>query len=278
MDVAGWLRQLGLERYEPAFRENQIDTELLPKLTADDLKDLGITRVGDRRRLLEAISALRDRSRQTESATQPVSEHRLVTTDAERWQITVLFCDVVDSTALSTRLDPEDLRSMLAAFQSKVAEVMAGFFAGFITKYMGDGALLYFGYPLAQETDAERAVRAGLSPVKTVGATEVLGVSLKLRVGIATGLVVVGDLIASGSAQEQAVVGETPNLAARLQSLADPNRVLICPTTRRLVGKLFDFRDLGPIRLRVSQPTLRSRRCSARASCQADLRRCGPLH
>jgi class 3 adenylate cyclase len=180
MDVAGWLKRLGLERYEPAFRENQIDTDLLRKLTADDLKDLGITLVGDRRRLLEAISALRDRGGETEPAAQPVSEHRPVTTNVERRQITVLFCDIVDSTAISTRLDPEDLRSIITAFQSKVAET-AGVFAGFVARYMRDGALLYFGYPRAQETDSERAVRAGLSLVQAAGAIEAPGMRLARR-------------------------------------------------------------------------------------------------
>ena len=159
MDVADWLRQLGLERYEPTFRENRIDTDLLPKLTADDLKDLGVTLVGDRRRLLEAISALRDRN-ETEPDERAVSKPPSTTMDAERRQISVLFCDIADSTALSTRLDPEDLRSIITAFQHKVAET-AALYSGFVAKYMGDGALLYFGYPRAQETDAEQAVRAG---------------------------------------------------------------------------------------------------------------------
>lgn len=249
MDVGDWLRQLGLESYEPAFRENRIDTDLLPSLTADDLKDLGVTLVGDRRRLLEAISALRERSRETEQVAPPVFKLPQSTRDAERRQITVLFCDIVGSTDLSTRLDPEDLHSIIAAFQHRVEEVSAHF-AGFVAKYMGDGALLYFGYPRAQETDAERAVQAGLALVQTAGAIEATDPAVRLRIGIATGLVVVGDLMGSGSAQERAVVGETPNLAARLQSLADPNTVLICPTTRRLVGELFDCRDLEPMRLK----------------------------
>ena len=249
MDVADWLRRLGLERYETTFREHRIDTDLLPKLTVEDLKDLGITLVGDRRRLLEAIAALRDRNGETEPAARPAAKLSLATMDSERRQITVLFCDIMDSTALSTRLDPEDLRSIITAFQRKVADT-AAFFSGFVAKYMGDGALLYFGYPRAQETDAERAVRAGLALAQAAGGIEASGVAIRLRVGIATGLVVVGDLIGSGSAQEQAVVGETPNLAARLQSLADPNAVLICPATRRLVGELFDYQDLGPTRLK----------------------------
>jgi class 3 adenylate cyclase/tetratricopeptide (TPR) repeat protein len=249
MDVADWLRQLGLERYEPAFRENRIDADLLPKLTADDLRDLGVTLVGDRRRLLEAISALRDRRSETEPDALPFPEHWPITKDAERRQITVLFCDIADSTPLATRLDAEDLRVIFAGFQRKVAET-AALFSGFVAKYMGDGALLYFGYPSAQETDAERAVRAGLALVQAAAAIETPGLLIRLRVGIATGLLVVGDLIGSGSARERAVVGETAHLAARLQTLAEPNTVLICPVARRLVGELFDFQDLGPISLK----------------------------
>jgi class 3 adenylate cyclase/tetratricopeptide (TPR) repeat protein len=256
MDVADWLRRLGLERYEPTFRENRIDTDLLSKLTAEDLNDLGITLVGDRRRLLEAIAALRDPNGEIAPATSSAAKLALPTMDAERRQITVLFCDIVDSTALSTRLDPEDLRSVITAFQRKVAET-AAFFAGFVAKYMGDGVLLYFGYPRAQETDAERAVRAGLALTQAAGAIEASGGAIRLRIGIATGLVVVGDLIGSGSAQEQAVVGKTPNLAARLQNLAAPNTVLICPATRRLVGELFDCQDLGPMYLKGFEADVR---------------------
>jgi class 3 adenylate cyclase len=276
MDVADWLRQLGLEQYEPTFRENRIDIDLVPKLTADDLKDLGVTLVGDRRRLLEAIAALRDGSGATEPATQPVSEHRPAKTDAERRQITILFCDIVDSTPIATRLDPEDLRAIINGFQRKVAET-AALFSGFVAKYIGDGALLYFGYPYAQETDAERAVRAGLALVQTAGAIETPGKNLELRVGIATGLVVIGDLIGSGSSQEQAVVGETAHLAARLQALADPNTVLICPVTRQLLGELFDFQDLGPIGLKGFAADVRVTRVLGESCVPVVLKRCVPL-
>jgi class 3 adenylate cyclase len=250
MDVADWLRGLGLERYEPAFRENRIDSDLLPRLSAEDLKDLGVTVVGDRRRLLDAIEALRDHGSPGESPGGPSPTPRSATADAERRQITVLFGDLVDSTALATQLDPEDLRAIITAFQRTVAQTITHY-EGFVAKYMGDGVLAYFGYPRAQEHDAERAVRAGLA---LVGAASEIGApersTLRVRVGIATGLVVIGDLIGSGSAREEAVVGETPNLAARLQSSAEPNTVLICPTTRRLVGDLFEHRDLGPIELK----------------------------
>src|SRR3984893_6588214 len=169
--------------------------------------------------------------------------------EAERRQLTVMFCDLVGSTALSARLDPEDLREVIAAYHRAVAEVV-GRFDGFVAKYMGDGVLVYFGYPRAHEDDAERAVRAGLGVIDSVGRLDVHSIELRARVGIATGLVVVGDLIGEGSAQEQSVVGETPNLAARLQALAEPGVVVIAAGTRRLVGGLFDYRDLGAVEVK----------------------------
>src|SRR5580700_10128160 len=240
MGVADWLRELGLEQYEPAFRENEIDERVLPSLTAEDLRDLGITLVGHRRRLLDAIAAL---GTTAPAATVPAPAV------AERRQLTVMFCDLVGSTALSGRLDPEDLREVIGAYHRAVAEIAAGF-DGFVAKYMGDGVLVYFGYPQAHEDDAERAVRAGLSLINAVGRLDVKSAKLRARVGIATGLVVVGDLIGEGSAQEQSVVGETPNLAARLQAMAEPGVVVIAAGTRRLVGDLFDYRDLGAIEVK----------------------------
>ena len=157
--------------------------------------------------------------------------------------MTVMFSDLVGSTALAARMDPEDLREIISAYQKCVAETV-GRFGGFVAKYLGDGVLIYFGYPHAHEDDAERAVRAGLELIAAVGVLKAVG-SLQTRVGIATGLVVVGDLIGTGSAQEQAVVGETPNLAARLQALAEPNAVVIAESTRKLLGNLFELQDLG---------------------------------
>ena len=209
MDISVWLRSLDMEQYEQAFRENAIDAAVLPELTADDLRELGVSLVGHRRKLLAAIAALRsDPGAAVE--TGPVSP------TAERRQLTVMFCDLIGSTALSTRLDPEDLREILGAYHRAVAEVV-GHFDGMVAKYMGDGVLAYFGYPIAHEDDPERAVRAGLGVVEAVRRLETIEV-LQVRVGLATGLVVVGDLIGEGSAQEQSVVGETPNLAARLRS------------------------------------------------------------
>ena len=225
MDVAAWLRGLGLERYEAAFRDNEIDWAALSKLTVEDLKDLGVVLGSHRRKLLEAIAALgRESSRQSRAPDQ-------VALTAERRQLTVMFCDLVGSTSLSARLDPEDLREVIAAYHRAVAEAV-GSFDGFVAKYMGDGVLVYFGYPQAHEDDAERAVRAGLASIDAVGRLEAKAVKLQARVGIATGLVVVGDLIGEGSAQEQSVVGETPNLAARLQGVAEADAVVIPASTR----------------------------------------------
>jgi class 3 adenylate cyclase len=249
MDVASWLSALGLGQYEPAFRENGIDAELLPKLTAEDLRDLGVVRVGDRRRLLDAVAGLRDGAGPTLLGAQPLTPNLEARWDAERRQLTILFCDLVGSSDLAARLDPEDFRDVISTYQRKVDEAMVPF-GGFVAKYMGDGVLIYFGYPRATEHDAERAVRAGLGLVDAIAAIESPKPSLSVRVGIATGLVVVGDSLGSGPSQEQAVVGETPNLGARLQGLAEPNSVLICPTTRRLVGDLFACRDLGPVSLK----------------------------
>ena len=217
-------------------------------MTAEDLKELGISSFGHRRRLLNAITALggeppaRDAAQLATSTTSAPAATPPI--DAERRQLTVMFCDLVGSTALSVRIDAEDLRDIIAAYHRAVAETVAAF-DGFVAKYMGDGVLVYFGYPRAHEDDAERAVRSGLGVINAVGRLDGGSVQLQARVGIATGLVVVGDLIGEGSAQEQSVVGETPNLAARLQALAEPNAVVIAAGTRRLIGDLFEYRDLG---------------------------------
>ena len=197
--------------------------------------------------LLDAIAALRgDASGKAPSTdVSPASSGPGISPEdrAERRQVTVMFSDLVGSTALSARMDPEDLREVISAYQKSVAETVRRF-GGFVAKYMGDGVLIYFGYPQAHEDDAERAVRAGLELVAAVGALKIHA-PLQSRVGIATGLVVVGDLIGSGASQEQAIVGETPNLAARLQGIAEPTSVVIAESTRRLVGNLFELEDLG---------------------------------
>jgi class 3 adenylate cyclase/predicted ATPase len=238
MDIGGWLRGLGLEQYEGAFRENEIDEAVLLTLTAEDLKDLGVGIVGHRRKLLDAIVALR-----ADANTKVPLPDALPKDAAERRQVTVMFSDLVGSTALSTRMDPEDLREVISAYQTCVAEMVRRF-GGFVAKYLGDGVLAYFGYPQAHEDDAERAVRSGLELIAAVAGLKTR-VSLQTRVGIATGVVVVGDLIGSGDAQERGIVGETPNLAARLQGIAEPNMVVIAEGTRRLLGNLFELQDLG---------------------------------
>jgi len=227
MDVGGWLRRLGLEQYEAAFRANKIDDTVLPSLTAEDLKDLGVGFVGDRRKLLDAIAALRAEAKApTLLSDAPPPTHKAAKDTAERRQVTVMFADLVGSTALSTRMDPEDLREVISAYQTCVADAVRRF-KGFVAKYMGDGVMVYFGYPQAHEDDPERAVRAGLEIVAAVSGLKTHA-PLQTRVGIATGLVVVGDLIGSGASQEQAIVGETPNLAARLQGVCRAEQCRDC--------------------------------------------------
>jgi class 3 adenylate cyclase len=257
MDVGGWLRSLGLEEYEAAFRDNNIDETVLPSLTAEDLKELGVGSFGHRRKLLDAIAALRaEASPPTSVSAAPLESDNTAKEAAERRQVTVMFSDLVGSTSLSARMDPEDLRDIISAYQTCVADTVRRF-GGFVAKYMGDGVLVYFGYPQAHEDDAERAVRAGLEAIAAVGALQ-FSVPLQTRVGIATGLVVVGDLIGSGEAQERGIVGETPNVAARLQGVAEPNSVVIAEGTRKLLGTLFELKDLGPQALKGVQGTVRA--------------------
>jgi class 3 adenylate cyclase len=248
MNVADWLRSLGLERYEAAFRENEINEQILPSLTQEDLKEIGVGPVGHRRMLLEAIAALRagtdGNSSAADAATTTSTQGVSPEDRAERRQVTVIFSDLVGSTVLSARMDPEDLREVISAYQNSVADTVDRF-GGFVAKYMGDGVLIYFGYPRAHEDDAERAVRAGLELVAAIRDLKTHA-ALQTRVGIATGLVVVGDLIGSGASQEQAIIGDTPNLAARLQGVAQPNSVVISEGTRKLLGSLFELEDLGP--------------------------------
>jgi class 3 adenylate cyclase len=247
MDVSPSLRDLGLEDYAQAFQANHIDSEVLPRLTADDLTALGITSIGHRRKLLDAIAAL-DQAR-APAATEPATVVARPV-EAERRQLTVLFCDLVGSTELAARLDPEDLRDVMRAYQAACADVI-GRFEGHLARFLGDGVLAYFGWPRAHENDAERAVRAGLQLVEDVARLQNrVGVRLQARAGVATGQVVVGDLISEGVSDKDAVSGSTPNMAARLQALATPGSVVISPSTRRLIGGLFELTDLGPQRLK----------------------------
>lgn len=237
MDIAVWLRELGLERYAAAFEENAIDFEVLPALTDTDLEKLGVL-LGHRRKLLKAILKQRP-------AVPGPAEAAALPTEAARRQLTVLFCDLEGSTALAARLDPEDMREVILAYQDACSSAIIGF-EGHVAKFLGDGVLAYFGWPRAHEDEAERAVRAGLAIADAIGRLSTPCVkSLAIRVGIATGLVVVGDLIGDDEAREHAVVGETPNLAARLQSVAEGGAVVIAESTRRLVGELFECTDLG---------------------------------
>ena len=247
MDVGAWLRDLGLGQYESLFHQNDIDPEVLRELTDGDLEKLGLS-LGHRKRLLKAIANLGS----TETVAKPTSPAPIQssTDAAERRQLTVMFCDLVGSTAMSTRFDPEDFGDLIRAFQGAVTKTAARF-EGHVAKFMGDGALIYFGYPKAHEDDGERAARAGLALVDAVGALcDERGVALEVRAGIATGLVVVGELMGEGEARERGVVGETPNLAARLQALAEPGSVVIAEATRKLLGGAFELKPLGPQELK----------------------------
>ncbi len=252
LDVSAWLRELGMERYCKAFQDNDIDAEILPELSESDLSELGINSLGHRKKLIKAIAAMTATGYELRGSKRLANEHRTSTqtpprprAEADRRQLTVLFSDLVGSTELSTRFDPEDMRDIIRAYQDSCAGVIARF-EGFIAKFMGDGVLAYYGYPIAHEDEGERAVRTGLEIVDVVSKLSTpTGDPLAVRVGIATGLVVVGDLIGEGSSQEQTVVGETPNLAARLQDIAEPGSVIISAKTRQLLGGTFELADLG---------------------------------
>jgi class 3 adenylate cyclase len=246
--IADWLKKLGMSEYAERFAQNGIEIEILSELTDQDLEKLGVI-LGHRRKLLKAIRELRQNQNAAAVAAAISTGSEPIARDtAERRQLTVMFCDLVGSTELSTRLDPEDLRGVIGAYHRCVAEAV-GQYDGFVAKYMGDGALVYFGFPQAHEDDAERAVRAGLAIV--VAVERLRGPEpLKVRIGVATGLVVVGDLTGEGASQEQAVVGETPNLAARLQAVAEPGAVVISASTHGLTRGLFEYRNLGTLTLK----------------------------
>jgi class 3 adenylate cyclase/predicted ATPase len=250
--IAQWLEEIGLPEYAERFAENGIDISVVRHLTEQDLKDIGVL-LGHRRKMLVAIGNLTDATVATPSA---LAMTDLPAVDgAERRHLTVMFCDLVGSTALSAKLDPEDLRTIIGTYHRCCADLVERN-GGFIAKYMGDGVLAYFGYPQAHEHDAERSVQAGFALVEAVPKlASAAGSPLAIRVGIATGLVVVGDLIGSGEAKERGIVGETPNLAARLQGIAEPNTVVIADGTRNLLGNLFELKDLGALDLKgVPEP------------------------
>ncbi len=245
--IESWLQELGLGQHAAAFRDNDIDSEVLPELSDADLKDLGLS-LGHRRKLLKAIAALYGRAGGDAARPAAAAAHHGdggEALPAQRRQLTVLFCDLVGSTALSVRFDPEELSDIIAAYQACCREIIETY-GGYLARYLGDGIMVYFGYPGAHEDDAERAVRVALAINAAVGGLEVRPeLRLQTRIGIATGEVVVGEIIGDGSAREEAAVGETPNLAARLQSVAEPDAVVVAESTRRIVGTLFEYADLG---------------------------------
>jgi class 3 adenylate cyclase/tetratricopeptide (TPR) repeat protein len=243
MDVTEWLRTVGLEQYAPAFRDNDIDAEVLARLTAEDLVQLGVTSIGHRRRLLDAMASFAKKQRTAEPSALS-TRCSGPAADDERRQMTVMFCDLVGSTSLSTALDPEDLQEIIDAYHQCVAQTVARF-EGFIFRCMGDGVVVLFGYPHSHEDDAERAVRSGLALIDAIAGVKAPN-GLQLRVGIATGIVVFDH----GDAHMRDVVGETPNLAARLQTIAEPNAVVIEHTTRAQIGGMFKLWELGPLRLK----------------------------
>jgi class 3 adenylate cyclase len=256
VDIATWLRNLGLERYTQTFLDNEVDLEVLSDLTEGDLEKLGIP-LGHRKKLLRAITrgaepASAITAEQTpDAALQPSESIEAPRAAAERRQLTVLFRDLVGSTALAARLDPKDMGAVMRAYHGACTETVERW-GGHVAKYMGDGVLAYFGWPQAHEDEAERAVRAGLDLAERVSKLDAAsGTTLMARIGIATGLVMVGELIGEGAAREQTVVGETPNLAARLQVLAAPGRVVISQATRRI--ELFERHDFSHDRVRASR-------------------------
>ena len=239
--VGDWLASLGLSEYADLFAANRIDLSILPDITDHDLEKLGVV-LGDRRRILRAIRELTENAGMARSA---VAVEPRPHDGAERRQLSVMFIDLVASTELSTRLDPEDLSRVIGAFQEACATAVTEF-GGSIAKYIGDGALAYFGFPEAHEDDAERAIRAGLALLDAIARIEFPhALRPQVRVGVATGTVVVGDLIGEGSAKERVAVGETLNLAARVQAAASPNTLAVGELTRRLAGAAFDYEDLG---------------------------------
>jgi class 3 adenylate cyclase len=249
-----WLRQIGLERYAQVFAENDVDLEALRFLTEGDLEKLGIS-LGHRKKLLNAMAELMGQVPAAQSIRQGLPTVESVSTQAERRQLTVLFCDLVGSTALAQKLDPEQLRDLMQAYQRACSQAIARY-EGHVAQYLGDGLVVYFGWPRAHEDDAVRAIRAGLEAVEAV-ATLTSSAPIRARVGIHTGVVVVGKTEHQDASVPNAAVGDTPNIAARLQALADPGGVVVSERTRVLAGGLFDYVELGAPALKGVSETLR---------------------
>ena len=244
-DIGDWLEGLGLGRYRALFAEHDIDADVLADLSETDLERLGIS-LGHRKKLLRVIAGI------AQGPPLATVENR----EGERRQLTVMFCDLVGSTALSARIDPEEMHDVVERYYGAIADTVAQF-DGFIARYLGDGALVYFGWPRADESDAERAIRAGLALVAAVQTITADQHKLQVRIGIATGLVVIGNTVGVGTASEQLAVGDTLNLAARLQTAAAPDSVVIADATRRLIGRLFDLEPIGPLDLKgIAAPTI----------------------
>lgn len=241
--IADWLEKLGIGQYAKRFVENGIDVGVLPELRDEDFDRLGVL-LGHRRKMLRAIAELNQAG--LTAARQE---------NAERRHLTVMFCDLVGSTALSARLDPEDMWEVIRVYRAACAKVIAAY-DGMIARFVGDGILAYFGYPRAHEDDAERAVRAGLDIIPAIRQLDTRARErIEVRIAIATGLVVIGDLTSGGASEEQAMVGDTPNVAARLQSLAEPGAVVVAASTRQLLGDLFTFQNLGHREVKgISEP------------------------
>lgn len=246
MNIRDWLKNLGLETYVDAFVENDIDFAVLPELTGDDLREIGVLSIGHRRKILAAAERLdEDVPAPAREALPAVATPAPQSQEAERRHLTVLFSDLVGSSALSAELDPEEMREVIRAYQKAVAEAVAQV-QGYVAQYLGDGIVAYFGYPVAREREQERAVSAGLTIVEAVSRVNApSGQPLAARVGIATGLVVVGDLLNHGDGEVHGVVGDTPNLAARLQACGNPGDVIVAPETKRLIEGRFEFESRG---------------------------------
>ena len=255
--IRHWLEELGLVQYADAFEANDIDSSLLPRLNDQALKDIGVISMGHRLRMLHAIegSPVDKPARIAESiyARPPARERDSIGAEAERRQLTVMFCDLVGSTALAERLDPEELRELMQAYRKVCGEVVARY-EGHVAQYLGDGLMVYFGWPRAHEDDAERGVRSALEIVQAVKAVSAVH-PLAVRIGLATGAVVVGEASREDNAEAKLAVGETPNLGARLQAVAGPDEIVIAPATRRLVGDAFELSDLGARTLKgIAEP------------------------
>ncbi|RVC81788.1 guanylate cyclase [Mesorhizobium sp. M4A.F.Ca.ET.022.05.2.1] len=268
-DIAKWLEGKGLGEYVEAFASNRIASDVLPSLTADDLKEIGVAAVGDRRRLLKAIASLSlpDIERGDEAAAEPAG-HAGASQEVspERRQLTVMFCDLVGSTPLSVEFDPEDVAGVIRAYHAGCTRIVARW-DGHIAKFMGDGVLAYFGWPRAHEDDAERAVEAALELTSAISTLDTaIGGPIAVRVGIATGLVMVGETTGTGTARERAVVGETPNLAARLQGIAESGTVVVAASTRQLLGNLYETADLGEHLLKGFPEPVRASRILGKAA------------